>query len=82
MAGLVRDLLESGQAPVYRYDGSFPMPILARVDDIAVLAPPDDRGIPGALIESQDETIRAWVDEQFDLYRDRSTELTVDDLPL
>ena len=33
------------------------------------------------IIETEDEVIRAWVDEQFDLYKERSTELTVDDLP-
>jgi predicted transcriptional regulator len=80
VADLVRDLLESGQAPVYRYEGSFPMPILARVDDVAVLAPADDRGIPGALIESPDETIRAWVDSRIDEYREQSTPLRPKDL--
>jgi predicted transcriptional regulator len=80
LVGFIRDLLESGQAPVYRYDGAIPM-MFATVDDSALLAPTDEQGMPGALIETEDEAIRAWVDEQFDKYKERSTELTVDDLP-
>ena len=80
LVGFIRDLLESGQAPVYRYDGTIPM-TFATADEIAILAPTDEQGMPGALIETEDEVIRAWVDEQFDLYKERSTELTVDDLP-
>jgi predicted transcriptional regulator len=81
LVDFIRDLLESGQAPVYRYDGTIPM-MFATADDIAILAPTDEQGMPGALIETEDEVIRAWVDEQFDAYKDRSTELKVDDLPL
>lgn len=80
LVGFIRDLLESGQAPVYRYDGTIPM-TFATADEIAILAPTDEQGMPRALIETEDEVIRAWVDEQFDLYKERSTELTVDDLP-
>lgn len=76
----IRDLLSSGRTPVYRYEGSIPM-TLAVADETAILGPEDEQGIPGALIETDDEAVRAWVDEQFDAYREQSTELTVDDLP-
>ncbi|WP_458208110.1 helix-turn-helix transcriptional regulator [Haladaptatus sp. NG-SE-30] len=80
LVGFIRDLLGSGQAPVYRYDGTIPM-MIATADDIAILAPTDEQGMPGALIETGDEVIRAWVDDQFDAYKEKSTELTADDLP-
>lgn len=77
---LVRDLVESAHAPVYRYDGSIPMGI-GVADGVAMLAPADDHGIPGALVETDDEVVRAWVVERLDDYRGESTRLTVDDLP-
>ncbi|WP_435156497.1 helix-turn-helix transcriptional regulator [Haladaptatus sp. DFWS20] len=81
LVNFIRDLLGSGQAPVYCYDGTILM-MGASADDIAILAPTDEQGMPGAIIETEDEVIRAWVDEQFDAYKDKSMELTVDDLPL
>jgi len=80
VAERVRAVLELGTYPVYRYDGTIPMN-LGLADDVAMLLPTDERGLPGALIETEAETIRAWIDEQFEAYRDRSTELTLDDLP-
>jgi predicted transcriptional regulator len=80
MVGVIRELLESGCAPVYRYEGSIPL-MLGLADDIAFMAATDDNAIPEALIETEDETIRTWVLEQFDSFRERSTELTVNDLP-
>lgn len=80
LVDLIRDLLESGQSPVYQYDGSVPM-TLAIADGTAVLAPEDEQGIPGALVETDDEAVRTWIEAQFDSYREQSTELTVDDLP-
>lgn len=80
LAGFIRDLLQSGQAPVFRYDGTIPM-IFAIADDIAILAPTDEQGMPGALIETEDVVVRAWVESKFDEYRDQSTVLTVEDLP-
>ena len=77
---LIRDLLESGRAPVHRYDGTIPM-TLVLADDVAILAPADEHGIPGALIETEDAVVRDWVEGQFEAYRIESTELTVEDLP-
>lgn len=80
VADLVRDLLESDHTPVYRYEGTFPLS-LGVADGVAMLAPTDDQGIPGALVETDDEVVRAWVTERLDDYREQSTRLTVDDLP-
>ena len=80
LAGLVRDLVRSGRTPVYEFDGSIPQP-LGLADGVGLLAPTDEHGIPGALVESEDEVVRAWLTERLDDHRDRATRLTDDDLP-
>lgn len=77
---MIRDLLESGRAPIYRYEGSIPLTLVV-ADGTAVLFPTDEYGVPGVLIETEDEAIRAWVDAQIDRYRDEATLLALEDLP-
>lgn len=76
----IRDLLESGRSPVYRYDGPIPL-LLALADGTAVMVTTDDHGVPAAVIESTDEVVLDWVESELDAYRQAATELTVDDLP-
>ena len=56
------------------YIGSALVPDL--VDDTAVLVPTDEHRLPLALVETTDETVRSWVGQTIDEYRDRATELT------
>lgn len=79
-AKLIREGLESDRVKIYKYDGAIPF-ILSIADDTTMLAPTDDHGIPVALIETENETIRSWVEATLDEYREQSTEVTVDDLP-
>ncbi len=68
------------RARLYRYPGT--IPIMAGVaDGTAFLVPIDDQGLPVAVIETVDETVRTWVEETIDAFRAESTELTVDDVP-
>lgn len=76
-----RDLIESGRAPVYRYDGTIPL-TLAIADGTAVLFPSDEHGFPAALIETTDEQVCSWVSAQIDHYREAATQLAVEDLPV
>jgi hypothetical protein len=46
-----------------------------------MLAPTDDNGIPTTVVVSDDEDVRAWVDARIDHYRERATEMTVEDVP-
>lgn len=80
LVGLIRDLVASGRAPIYRYDGTIPLTVVV-ADDTAVLFPTDEQGLPAALIETDDEAVRAWVAEQIDRFRDRAIRLTLEDLP-
>jgi predicted transcriptional regulator len=63
----------------YLYDGPIPL-ILAIADEKAMLAPTDENGIPSAVIETENETIRSWVETEIDEYREQSVELTIEDI--
>ena len=78
--GTVREVLASENMRVYRYEGEIPVG-LTLADDVAVITPYDERNVPCALIETENETVRAWVARTLDEYRDRATEVTVEDLP-
>ena len=56
----------------YLYDGPIPL-ILAIADNTAMLAPTDENGIPTAVVETENETIRSWVDAEIDAYRGQSS---------
>jgi predicted transcriptional regulator len=77
-ARLIREGLESDRVTIYKYDGTIPF-VLAVADDTTMLAPTDEHGVPVALIETENENIRSWVETTLDEYRERSTEVTVDD---
>jgi predicted transcriptional regulator len=80
LAATVRAPLESGRAAVYLYDGTIST-LLAIADGTAMLVPVDEQDIPVALVETENETIRSWVESKIDEYREQSTALTVEDLP-
>lgn len=75
-AEIARELLESGRMKVYRYDGEVPVGF-ALFDDTAVIFPYDQQMRECALIETENETIRSWVEEQLDEYEKRAEQLTV-----
>jgi predicted transcriptional regulator len=77
---MTREHWDSDRMRSYLYDGPIPL-ILAIADGVTMLAPTDENGIPTAVIETENETIRSWAESQLDEYRERSIELTVDDIP-
>ena len=70
---------DSDRMNAYLYDGKIPL-ILAIADDTAMLAATDENGIPTAVIETENETIRSWVETKLDEYREQSVELTITDI--
>ena len=80
MLSRFRRALESGRVTVHLYDGPISL-MLVVADDTALLAPLDDDGIPTAAIETENEIVRAWVEDRIDEHRDRATEVTADDFP-
>jgi hypothetical protein len=71
--------IESGRAIIYEYDGPIPF-VLAVADDVTMLAPTDDQGVPTTLIETENETVRSWAEATLDDYRDRARKVTPEDL--
>lgn len=80
IAEMLRVGLSSPRMRIYRYEGEIPV-VFGMADGTAFLAPKGEDGMPVALVESTDERVVTWVDEQWETYRAQSTELTVDDLP-
>ena len=80
LMGSIREALELDRTRFYVYDGSIPLMLMV-ADGTALLAPTDDRGLPAAVIETENGTVRAWVESKLDEYRARSMEVTADDLP-
>lgn len=75
-----KELLDVHSVDLFRYEGTVEL-MLAVLDETAVIGPLDEQGLPRAFIESDDETVRSWVEAELDAYRDASTPITMNDLP-
>jgi predicted transcriptional regulator len=80
-AEMFRPAFETGRVRMFVYNGPIPY-LLAMTDDTTLLAPIDEHGIPVALVETENQTVRLWVKEKLDDYQERSTEVTLDDGPM
>lgn len=80
LRAMVRENWDPERMRAYLYDGPIPM-ILLVADDVVMLGPTDENGIPTAAVESTDERVREWVESRLDEYRARSTEFSVHELP-
>lgn len=69
---LVCDMLTSGRVEVSVYDGEIPQ-LIAVADGTVVFEVTDDEGAIQGLIETEDESIEAWFDSTFEIYRKRAT---------
>jgi predicted transcriptional regulator len=81
LRAIVRENWDPERMRSYLYDGPVPM-ILLVADNVVMLGPTGENGIPTAAVESTDERVRAWVEGRLDDYRARSTEVSIHDLPL
>lgn len=75
-----KELLDVHGVDLFRYDGTVEL-MLAILDETAVIGLLDEHGLPRAFIESNDETVRSWVEAELDAYRTVSTRITLSDLP-
>lgn len=80
LLGSIREALELERTRFYVYDGPIPLMLMV-ADGTTILAPIDHRGLPAAVIETGNGTVRAWVEAKLDEYRAQSVEVTADDLP-
>ncbi|WP_458208116.1 helix-turn-helix transcriptional regulator [Haladaptatus sp. NG-SE-30] len=77
---VVRELLATEGVNVYRYAGEIPFSLVL-ADDVVGIVPYNDEGVPCALVDTEDETIREWVVDTLDDYRNQAEWIGVDDLP-
>lgn len=63
-----QEMFESGQADVILYEGDVPTTLFV-VDDVVLLCLSGGEGAPHAVIETDDETVRAWAESTIDDYR-------------
>ncbi|WP_255195722.1 helix-turn-helix transcriptional regulator [Halorarius litoreus] len=78
-AAMVRAGIESGRAIIYEYDEPIPF-VLAVTEDVTMLAPTDEQGVPTALVETTSEAVRSWAEATLDAYRERARRVTAEDL--
>lgn len=71
---LHREMLDSGDVDVLRYDGDrVPLLMLTVCDDTVILCGHDEDGPPPGTLETTDETVRAWAEGYFDSIREESS---------
>lgn len=66
------EMLRSGNATIYRYDGAIPYVAIV-IDERVCLCLSGNDGAPRAVIDSDDDEIFDWAQETFDSYRARAT---------
>lgn len=71
----LRDILESDRSTIYRYEGHVPV-MVGLMDETATIAPLDEAGVSCGLIETENDTIREWVEETIEAYRAEAHEVT------
>ncbi len=61
LRGQLREILEAGQASVYRYEGEEPLRMVMSVDGLASICSHDEGGQAMEAIVSTDDAFRSWV---------------------
>lgn len=78
LAGQLREMLESGRATLYRYDGVEVESMLLCFDDVVALCNHAKGGPRVEGLVSEDPVVRAWAKAYFDAVRDRAIRLDVE----
>lgn len=78
LARWCREMLASGRAEAYRYDGNVVHPILVTDDTVHLALPRDVEG-GGAWISTDDEVVLQWAEATFEEHREGAVALTADD---
>ncbi|KAB1186932.1 MULTISPECIES: winged helix-turn-helix domain-containing protein [Haloferax] len=74
---LLLEILESGRAEFYSYDGTFPYVMGLFDDEYAGIGAVEAHGIPLGLVQTTDEAVCAWVADTIDHYRTQATRVSV-----
>lgn len=68
MVDHARGMFESGQAEIVWYQGDIPSTLFI-IDDLVLLCLSGGEGVPHAVIETDNETVREWAESTIDTYR-------------
>lgn len=79
MSEQVQEMLESQQVTVYCANEDFPY-IMGLLDDIVAFGVTDEENLPRAYFETQNQTVRAWVEETYEQYRETATKVEIGSL--
>lgn len=74
LMGPVRDLLATGQAEVYVYEGGIGTQFIVTEDRVLFLIADDDGAVQG-LVETTDPAVRPWAERRFATHREASEPL-------
>ncbi|WP_435361724.1 helix-turn-helix transcriptional regulator [Haloarchaeobius sp. DFWS5] len=75
MSAQVAEMVQTDQVTIYLTEEPFPF-IQGLLDDIVAFGVTDEENLPRAYFETQDETVRAWVESTYTHYRNRAEEVT------
>ncbi|WP_416838901.1 helix-turn-helix transcriptional regulator [Haloferax sp. DFSO52] len=81
IADIFAEVMSFDRVRLYLYEGTIPQ-MVGVADGVAFLVPFDDQGIPAAVIETTNPTIRSWADKTIDEYIENSIALTADTLSI
>lgn len=65
----LREIVESGNAEVSRYDGDDPLLMVMVCDDTVQVCGHDEEGPPPGTLETTDEAVRSWAESYFESVR-------------
>lgn len=75
-----RDVIESDNATVRRYDGDAPLHLVMGFDETVAMCGHDSEGPPPGILETTDETVRTWARSYYVSARDDATPITIESL--
>lgn len=68
MRGQFRNVLDADRTAVFRHDGDVPYD-MALVDERVLIAVSDERRVPRALVETDDDSVVSWAESTYASYR-------------
>lgn len=79
VAEFFEEVLALDRLDIYRYEGEIPL-MVGNADGTAFLVPKDVEGVPAALIETEHDAVRSWVDALIDEHLAAATKVTADEV--
>lgn len=70
-----REMLETGRVSFYASDRPIPYVLVVTDDEAVVICLTGHDGVPRAVIDTDDETVRSWAESEFESYRTDATPL-------